>query len=84
MEIYIVLFKQCVCVCVHARTHSVSQLCLTTCNAMDCTLLGPLSTQFFRKDTGVGCHFLLLGMFLTQGSDPHLLRLLHLQADSLP
>ena len=33
------------------------------------------------KDTGVGCHFLLQGIFLTQGSNP---RLLHWQADSLP
>ena len=33
------------------------------------------------KDTGVGCHFLLQGIFLTQGLNPHLL---HWQADSLP
>ena len=26
------------------------------------------------KHTGVGCHFLLQGIFLTQGSNPHLLR----------
>ena len=25
------------------------------------------------KNTGVGCHFLLQGIFLTQGSNPHLL-----------
>ena len=24
------------------------------------------------KNTGVGCHFLLQGIFLTQGSNPHL------------
>ena len=36
------------------------------------------------KDTGVGCHFLLQGIFLTQGSNPHLLCLLHWQAGSLP
>ena len=34
----------------------------------------------FGKDTGVGCRFLLQGIFLTQGSNPHLL---HQQADSL-
>ena len=28
------------------------------------------------KNTGVGCHFLLQGIFLTQGSNPHLLHLL--------
>ena len=27
----------------------------------------PLSMGFFRQDTGVGCHFLLQGIFLTQG-----------------
>ena len=36
------------------------------------------------KDTGVGCHFLLQGIFLTQGLNPRLLRLLHWQAGSLP
>ena len=36
------------------------------------------------KNTGVGCHFLLQGIFLTQGSNLHLLCLLHLQAASLP
>ena len=30
-----------------------------------------LSMGFSRKDTGVGCHFPLQGMFLTQGSNPH-------------
>ena len=29
------------------------------------------------KNTGVGCHFLLHGIFLTQGSNPCLLNLLH-------
>ena len=33
------------------------------------------------KNTGVGCHFLLQGTFLTQGSNPCLL---NWQADSLP
>ena len=32
----------------------------------------------------MGCHFLLQGIFLTQGSNPHLLCLLYWQADSLP
>ena len=36
------------------------------------------------KNSGVGCHFLLQGIFLTQGLNPHLLCLLHQQADSLP
>ena len=32
----------------------------------------------------MGCHVLLQGIFLTQGSNPHLLCLLHWQAGSLP
>ena len=36
------------------------------------------------KNTGVGCHALLQGIFPTQGSNPRLLRLLHWQAGSLP
>ena len=36
------------------------------------------------KNTGVGCHALLQRIFPTQGSNPHLLRLLHWQAGSLP
>ena len=33
--------------------------------------------KFPGKNTGVGCHFLLQGIFLTQGSNPCLLDLLH-------
>ena len=36
------------------------------------------------KNTGVGCHFLLQGIFSTQRLNPHLLGLLHWEADSLP
>ena len=36
------------------------------------------------KNTGVGCHFLLQGIFPTQGLNPCLLHLLHRQVDSLP
>ena len=36
------------------------------------------------KHTGVGCHDLLQEFFLTQGSNPCLLCLLHCQAGSLP
>ena len=35
------------------------------------------------KNTGVGCHALLQGIFLTQGSNPYLLHLLHWQVGSL-
>ena len=40
--------------------------------------------NFPGKNIGVGCHFLLQGIFPTQGSNPCLLHLLHWQADSLP
>ena len=36
------------------------------------------------KNTGVGCHFLLWGIFPTQRLNPHLLCLLYWQVDSLP
>ena len=35
------------------------------------------------KNTGVGCHFLLQGILPAQGSNPHLLCLLHCQVCSL-
>ena len=38
--------------------------------------------DFPVKNTGVGCHFLVQEIFLTQGSNPCLLHLLHWQADS--
>ena len=40
--------------------------------------------DFPGKNTGVGYHFLLQGIFLTQGSNPCLLCLLHWQVGSLP
>jgi len=39
---------------------------------------------FSRHDYWSGLQFLLQGIFLTQGSNPHLLSLLHWQVDSLP
>ena len=44
----------------------------------------PLSMGFSGKNPGMGCHALLQGIFLTQGLNPHLLRLLQWQAGSLP
>ena len=58
-----------------------------------CPTLGPHGLEptrllcpwnFPSKNTGVGCHFLLQGIFLTQGSNPCLLLFLCWQADSLP
>ena len=51
------------------------QLCPTLCDAMDCRLLCPWDSP--GKNTGVGCHAVLQGIFPTQGSNPQLLQLLH-------
>ena len=62
------------------------QLRPTLCDPMDCSLHGSLlcPRDYPSKSIGVGCHFLLQGIFLTQESNPHLLQLLHWLADSLP
>ena len=60
----------------------VAQLCLTLCDHMNCSL--PCSSvhgDLPGKNTGVGCHALLQGIFPTQGSNPGLP---HCTADSLP
>ena len=61
-----------------------AQVCPSLCSSMDCSPPGSTVWDFPGKNTGVGCHFLLQGIFLTQGSNPHLLHLLHWQVDSLP
>ena len=46
----------------------VTQLCRTFCNPMDCSLPGSCIQGTFRSRVlGVGCHFLLQGIFPTQG-----------------
>ena len=63
----------------------VSQSCLTLCNLMDCSLLRLLCPwNFPGKNPGMGCHFLLQGIFPDQRSNPRLLCLLHWQVDSWP
>ena len=57
--------------CVHAKS---PQLCLTLCNAMDCSLPGSSVHGIVQaRITRVGCHFLLQGIFLTQRLNLHLL-----------
>ena len=52
----------------------VVQSCLTLCDLMDRSPLGSSIHGIFPgKSTGVGCHFLLQGIFLTQGSNLGLL-----------
>ena len=63
----------------------VLQLCPTLCDPMDCSQPGSsVHGDSSGKNTGVGCHALLQGIFPTQGLNPHHLCLLHWQVGSLP
>ena len=66
----------CMCTCVH--------MCLVMPDSFETPWMQPTSLfcpwDFPSKNTGVGCHFLLQGIFLTQGSNLHLL---HQQLNSL-
>ena len=56
------------------------QSCLTLCNTMDHSPPGSsVHGDFPGKNTGVGYHALLQGIFLTKGLSPLLLRLLHFE-----
>ena len=55
-------------------------VCPTLCDPTE--LLCPRDSP--GKNTRVGCHFLLQGIFPMQGSNPCLLHLLHWQTGSLP
>ena len=43
------------------------------CDPMNCSPPGSCPRKFPGKNTGVGCHFLLQGIFPTQGLNMHLL-----------
>ena len=60
----------------------LNRMCSVVTDSLWPQLLNPLN--FPGKNTGVGCQFLLQGIFLTQGWSPRLLHLLHWQAGSLP
>ena len=61
------------------------QSCPTLCNPLDSSSPGSFVHGVSPgKNTGVGCHALLRGIFPTQGSNPHLVYLLHRQVGSLP
>ena len=47
----------------------VTKLCPTLCDPMDCSLPGSSAHGTPVKNTGVGCHPLLQGIFPTQGSN---------------
>ena len=62
----------------------IMRLCSTLCDPWTVARQVPLSMDSPDKNTGVGCHALLQGIFPPQGWNPHLLCLLHWQAGSLP
>ena len=75
----------CVCVCVCARAlmcaHSVMSDSLWSHGLKSTSFLCPWDSP--GKNIGAGCHFLLQGIFLTQGLNPCLLLLPVLQVVSL-
>ena len=58
------------------------QSCLTLCDPMDCQV--PLSMEFSRQEYWSGLPFPPPGYLHNSGIHPHLFRLLHWQAASLP
>ena len=74
----------CVCVCVCAQSLRWVWFFVTSWTVAH---QAPLSMEFSHQEywnTEEGCHFLLQGIILIQGSNLHLLHLLHWQVDSLP
>ena len=72
------LFLVCVCM----LSHSVVANCLQPHGLSPARHRCP--HHFPGMSIGVSCHFLVQGIFPTQGSNLHLLCLLHWQEDSLP
>ena len=76
--------KEKYCIILHMCARAkLLHLCLTLCNPMVCS---PPSSSWDSpgKSTRVGCHALLQGIFLTQGSNLCLLPLLYWLGGSLP
>ena len=65
------------CVC------SVTQLCLTLCDPMDCSLPGTSVHGILQARTGVGYHFLLQGIFPTKGLLHLLLKFMSIESVSV-
>ena len=67
-----------------AKMHALLQLCQILCNPTDCSPPGSsVHGDSPGKNTGVGCHALLQGIFPTQGSKLWVLYLLYWQVGSL-
>ena len=69
-----------------AHSRDPEAACCMLCRAAPWTAAAMLllSWDFPGKNTGVACHFLLQGILPSQRLNPHLLRPLYWQADSLP
>ena len=84
---YLFLFFFAICCSVTSNLLSWMPSCSVTSNSLRLHRLQPAKLlcpwDCSGKNTGVGCHFLLQGIFLTEGSNLHLLHLLHWQADPL-
>ena len=70
IKMYIYIY---ICMCIHICCSCIIdcskslQSCLTLCDNMESSLPGS-SVHSPGKNTGVGCHFLLQGIFQNQGS----------------
>ena len=60
----------------HAFACSVASVVSSSLRSMDYSLPGSSVWDSLGKNTGVGCYALFQGIFLTQGQNPRLLRLL--------
>ena len=76
--LYALMLSNNVCVCI----------CSVVSDSLRFHVLWPTKLlwpwNFPDKNTGMGCHFLLQGIFPTLGLNLHILHLLHWQADTLP
>ena len=84
--IHVFIYRLCVCVCVCVSVCVCSHSAMSdSLHAHDCSPPGSsVHGDFPAKNTAVGCHFLLQGIFPIQGLNLNLLCLLHFQADSSP
>ena len=71
----------CVCVCVHTLSRAIMSNSLQPQGLQPTRL--PCPCSFSGKNIWASCHFLLQGIFPTQGSNLHLLHPLYWQADFL-
>ena len=69
-----------VCVCMYVYSYAVclvTQSCLTLCDPMDYSLPGSsVHGDSPGKNTGVGCHVFLQGIFPTQGANNEIVLLI--------